>query len=521
MADLIEAKCAIPDGDRRGQPYRLTNEMLKFLLWFYRLDPETCSFVYTRGAQLCRPQKWGKGPFSAAIICAEADPEGPVRPGGWDADGEPVGRPWVAPHIQVTGFTESNAMNIWRALVPMIELGALGADIPDTGMTRILVPGGGLIEPVTSAQFSRLGNPIRLVVQDQTESWWESNGGRALADTQRRGIAGMGGRFLETPNAWDPAKQSVAQYTQTEPGVYVDDVDPGPGSIRNKADRHRMFCRAYGDSRRSPSNPDGWVIEERIEAEVLALLPRDPAQAERWFYNRKKASEDAAFDVEQWGALAKSTSAAKGTLVTVGVHGSRFGDALVIVGTVVSSGFQFVVGAWEEPADAEEWYEHPFGEVDGAMSEAMGRFKVWRAYVAPGLDYLIDPWAGRWGEKRVLLWKSNQPRQAAYALRNFREAMVSDAGDPDQVPPRPPRAALLSHEGDEVLGRHIANAKRVAVTVKDEKGKPMWVIGKDKPDSRLFNNGAWAACLSWEARGDAIATGAKPDDPAEHQLVSW
>jgi hypothetical protein len=125
--------------------------MLRFLLWFYRLDPVTGKFVYDRGGQLCRPQKWGKGPFASAIICAEADPEGPVLSDGWDANGEPVGRPWPTPHIQVTAVSEDQTDNVWRALRPMIELGDIAADIPDTGLTRINLPSGGLIEPVTSA----------------------------------------------------------------------------------------------------------------------------------------------------------------------------------------------------------------------------------------------------------------------------------------------------------------------------------------------------------------------------------
>jgi hypothetical protein len=34
----------------------------------------------------------------------------------------------------------------------------------------------------------------------------QTNGGIKLADNQRRGLAGTGGRFLETPNAFDPAR---------------------------------------------------------------------------------------------------------------------------------------------------------------------------------------------------------------------------------------------------------------------------------------------------------------------------
>src|SRR3954463_16286324 len=81
VAEWIQAMVAVPDGDAMGQPFVLTDEMYRFLLWHYRLD-EDGKFVYRR-SQLVRPQKWGKGPLSAAMICAEA--EGPVRFDGWNA----------------------------------------------------------------------------------------------------------------------------------------------------------------------------------------------------------------------------------------------------------------------------------------------------------------------------------------------------------------------------------------------------------------------------------------------------
>jgi hypothetical protein len=36
---------------------------------------------------------------------------------------------------------------------------------------------------------------------------------RKVAETQRRGAAGMGGRTMEHTNAWDPSENSVAQTT--------------------------------------------------------------------------------------------------------------------------------------------------------------------------------------------------------------------------------------------------------------------------------------------------------------------
>jgi hypothetical protein len=215
VASWIQSYCVVPDRDQRGEPFVLSDEQLRFLCYFYALTPEG-AWLFQRGAQLVRPQKWGKGPLAAAFVCAEA--AGPVLFAGWDAAGEPVGRAWATPHIQITACSEDQTANTWRALQPMLELGPLREWIPDSGLTRINLPGGGLVEPVTASARSRLGQRISFAVQDQTESWVRSNNGHWLADNQRRNLAGMGGRFLETCNAPDPVEQSVATRTPQRAG---------------------------------------------------------------------------------------------------------------------------------------------------------------------------------------------------------------------------------------------------------------------------------------------------------------
>lgn len=487
VASFIEEACVIPDGDHAGEPFVLTDEMFRFLLWLYRLDPETGAWHFARGGQLVRPQKWGKGPFSAAWVCAEA--QGPVRFDGWNEDGEPVGRPWPTPWIQVTAVSEDQTDNVWRALVPMIELGDLTADMPDTGETRINLPGGGRIEPVTSSARSRLGQRITAAVQDETHSWVERNGGRKLADNQRRNLAGMGGRFLETSNAWDPTERSVAQMTHDSPtGVYIDYPSPLPGSVRNKRERRRVMKAAYGDS--------WWVDLDRIDLEVEALLAHDPPQAERFFLNRAQAGESLAFDAARWVELAKpELEVPAKNLIVIGVDGARFIDAVALVATDVVSGHQWPLGIWERPENADDDYEHPFDQVDGAMTEAFELYEPWRAYIDPQyIEDLRDRWRGRWGPKRVVDWYTNRPRQIAHAVRSYRAAQTG--GD-------------LSHDGDAVMARHISNARKAPLNVKDDEGRPMWAIQKERPGSPLKIDGAMAGVLSWEARGDAIAAGAK------------
>jgi hypothetical protein len=133
VTDWIERHCVIPDGEQMGQPFRLTQEMKDFVDAFYAVDLSTRKFVFGRGGQLIRPQKWGKGPFSAALICAEA--AGPVLP--VFAGGELVGgKAWETPWIQVTAVSEDQTDNVFRALLPMIQLSAkLNMEISDTGLT--------------------------------------------------------------------------------------------------------------------------------------------------------------------------------------------------------------------------------------------------------------------------------------------------------------------------------------------------------------------------------------------------
>jgi hypothetical protein len=492
VADWIQDTCVIPDGEHQGEPYVLTDEMLRFVLWHYRLRPDAAAdrgkpsgaFYFERGSQLVRPQKWGKGPLSAALICAEA--AGPVLFDGWDSAGEPVGRPWATPHVQVTAVSEDQTDNVFRALLPMIELGDLKADVPDTGLTRVNLPGGGLIEPVTASARSRLGQRITFAVQDETHSWLDRNGGRKLADNQRRNLAGMGGRFMETTNAWDPTEDSVAQRTFAGPiGVHVDYPQPLPGSVRNKRERRKVMRAGYGDS--------WWIDLDRIDVEVEALLGHDPAQAERFFLNRVHAGESVAFDLARWQALKADVKVGHGELVTVGVDGARYEDAVAMVATHVATGHQWPLAIIERPPNAPDDYEHDLERLDGALMEAQQRFKVWRVYIDPQkIELVVDRWRGRDRSKTIVDWYTNQPRKIAYAVRAYREAMTFGE---------------VSHDGDPDLARHVGNARRMPLNVKDDDGRPMWAIQKDRPGSPNKIDAAMAGVLSWEARGDAIAAG--------------
>lgn len=201
-----------------------------------------------------------------------------------------------------------------------------------------------------------------------------------------------------------------------------------------------------------------------------------------------------AFDRELWDSLAKGGETIEtGRLVTLGFDGSRRWDATALVATDVESGHQVLVGAWERPVGAHDDWEVPEDEVDQVVAYAFETWDVWRLYGDPPYwETALDRWAGEYGSERVVRWWTNRLKATALAIA----AWVGDW-----------REGELSHDGDEVLARHVGNAVVHETRMRDG-DRDLWVIRKDSPKSPRKIDAAMAACLSWEARGDAIRAGA-------------
>lgn len=184
----------------------------------------------------------------------------------------------------------------------------------------------------------------------------------------------------------------------------------------------------------------------------------------------------------------------RGTRIVLGIDGARFVDALAVIATCTECGYQWPIGIWERPESAPDTYEHPLDAVEGAIDEAFFLWDVWRVYVDPQyIEGLLESLQGKYGEKRVIEWRTNRPRQMAWAVRRYTEDAIG-AGD-----------ASLST--DARFQQHLKNARRLKVNVYDEKHRQLHVIAKDRPDSPRKMDAAVAAVLSWEARCDCVAKG--------------
>src|SRR5882757_4153985 len=234
----IEDNLIVPDGPRRGAPFILTDEQCRHILWSYRLKPHaradmgSQAFAYY-GSLLVRPQKAGKDPLAAAQACAQA--LGPVRFDGWDAQGEPVGAPMPTPWIQCAANAEDQTVNTFAPIVTMLSEGPVNSTPGlNVGITRINLPSGGRIEPVTAAAKSRLGARITFATFTESGLYTETSGGQNLARTMKRGLAGMDGRWME-PLALDtpvPTPTGWSTIGQIEPGDTVYGSDGQPVKVR-------------------------------------------------------------------------------------------------------------------------------------------------------------------------------------------------------------------------------------------------------------------------------------------------
>ncbi|MDQ3402370.1 MAG: phage terminase family protein [Actinomycetota bacterium] len=484
--------------DELPGPFHLTDEQGHLLADWYRLDPVTGDRVWRRG-QIMAAKGWGKSPLAALVALAEL--AGPVVFDRWGTDrdgrpGRPFGRPWPSPVIQIAAVSEDQADNTYGALLEYLtaKSGAVADRLGlDAGQTRILRRGqpAARIDAVTASAGTREGQRVTFAVLDESHLWLPGNGGHRLAGTLRRNAGKMGGSTLETTNAYVPGEQSVAQATAEAAGaegIFRWCRQPaGEVSLANKAELRSALRYVYGEATE-------WVSVDRLVREIYDPATTE-ADARRFFLNEVVEHAGGAFDSARWAELAAPAEVvADGELVTLGFDGARFHDATAIVGCRVSDGHLFLVGCWERPPGVgDDGWEVPASEVDAVVHQAFTRWDVWRLYAdPPRWQDEVDRWAGEFAD-RAVKWETYRVKQMAFAIRRFDEAL---------------RAGALSHDGDSTLARHVGNAYRAATKIRDDEGRWLWRIEKEHPKSSRKIDAAMAAVLAFEARGDAVASGA-------------
>ena len=533
VIDWMTAMLASPAADEY-EPFVPYREQEDFILRWYALDPDTCRFVYRRGL-IGRPRGWGKSPLLAALCAVEA--LGDVVPDGWDSEGQPVGRPWRSvrtPLVQLAAVSEEQTMNSWQPLLEMMRGGPVMDEFPGLQPfdTQIVLPRG-RIEQVTASAGTVKGAPATFAILDQTEEW-TLPGHHRLANNMRTNVVKNGGRTLESPNAYVPGDNSVAEKAaswfdlQSEGRTVVKtllyDHREAPADT-DLAERESLLAGlrfAYGDS---SGHPDGCVIHTppcapgHVDLEpVVSKIwepDADPQTSRSDFLNQITHASDSWIAAPDWKAVAKVDElVADKERIVLGFDGSRGrvrgkADATALVGCRVSDGHLFEIRVWEQPSGpgGRGWTPSPM-EVDAEVRAAFDRWRVVGFYADPsGWETHIAEWESRYGRKLrvkasrsepIAAWPRGKDTRASEYVDRFRSAVINGE---------------LSHDGSSTLTRHVLNARR-RVT-----GRGRSRIYKKFPESPDKIDAAYAAVMAWKARTDALSEGLAVGDERKKARV--
>jgi hypothetical protein len=537
LADFIEERFVFGPGSLAGQPARLDDEKRGALYRLYE--------VYPRGHRLGGRRRfqrgsleWRKGlaktEFAAWVCGLELHPEAPVRFDHWDGD-EPVGRPVSFPYIPMMATTEEQVSELAYGVLKYVLEESVDADLFDISLERIVRlndqgRGDGMAVPVSNSPGSRDGALTTFQHFDEPHRLFLP---RQLAAHETMS-ANLTKRPLEDPwafytsTAGEPGQNSIQEQVRGE----AEKIDRG--EIEDPA--LFFFARWAGDqhvdlmprpaTKANPEVTPARALENRIAAIAEATGPAGeygPGQFESIAKNWDRPKADTSFLERVWlnrwrragskmfdairirEVLAKpGLRIADGAFVTLGFDGARYRDSTALVATDIETGLQELLGLWERPQDVDEW-EVPEDEVTALLQQTMERLDVWKLYGdPPHWTESMGSWAGRWPDQVEEWWTANRKRMA-YAIREYQEAQragtVTFGGvdDPDR-----------DFQAHSDFLRHLGNVAKKDTRLLDDEGQPLYIMAK--PDGRLEDkiDAGMAGNLSWKARLDAIAAGAKP-----------
>lgn len=517
--DWIRNYLAAPDRTEY-EPFIPYLEQEDFILRWYALYPDGRRRFH-RGV-LGRPRGWGKSPLLAAMACVEA--LAPVVFDGWNADGRPVGKPWSSvrtPLVHIAAVSEEQTMNTWT---PVQEM--LGPEAPvhedyniDVMETFISLPRRGKIQCITSAARTVKGARAHFAVLDQTEEWVPSNGGPRLARTMRVNAAKVGGTSLESPNAYTPGEDSVAQQSAEywenikqgrakNDGLYYDHREAPPETDMDEYDSLLAGLRiSYGDS---SGDDRGCVLHDppcvpgHVDLDRLISTIWDTTQEEEDsrtdFLNQITQAADSWVTQPQ----VKACYNAKAILdprdeIVLGFDGSRGrskgkADATALVAVRVRDGFTWECGVWEPGYKEKDW-KPPHIEIDQCVDDWFNRAKVIGFYADPsGWQEYVSKWEAKYRKRLkvqataknpIAVWPRGKTSAVCEAVEHARVAIATRE---------------MSHDNSPDLVRHLIHARK-------RETPRGYLLYKAYPMSPDKIDAAYAFVMAWKARTDALSKG--------------
>ncbi len=543
--DWIAENLTVYDGPAIGEPLIFTQEQANFILEFYRVDPNFEGPATRPGekhmrrgrtirrALLSRPKGWGKSPLVAAICLLEALAD--IVMDGWDAAGQPVGRAWntigLKPLVQIVAVSEDQTANTWMPCIDMARNSPVFNNYEIEPMETFINVPRGRIEAVTSAGLSREGFRPVFTAMDQTESWIQSNGGHRLARTIRRNTMKTGGSTIETPNAFEPGEDSIAEQSwnahQTQlkgknlskkRDLLLDHREaPATTDIFDEKSLRDALIYVYGDS---AAENGGWVNIDGVIDEFWDENT-DIQEGRRYFLNQITHAGDAYLSAVELGAINEPKPVTLGTPIVLGFDGSQGrakgkADATALVAIRLSDCYAWQVLIREPPnnmKEARNWVA-PVFEFDTAVAQCFRDYKVVGFYADPsGWEAHVAKWekiygsrlrvkSGGEGGHPIMAWPRSKTGNVTHHIKRLKSAILASADARTRAHSPDPADLIgvgeITYDGGFELTQHLLNAKM-------RKANTGYLLAKDFPESTRKIDGAYAMVLAYKAYLDAVA----------------
>jgi phage terminase large subunit-like protein len=463
-----------PDGPGAGKPFTPSPDQVEFLLWFYSLN-ESARWLFNLAVRRLSKGK-GKSPFAAALALFEF--LGPARLDRFDDRvlGGCIGKPVAMPLVQIVAAAESqtkNTMRYVRAFCPKGGALARKYDI-DVGKTQFYKLPEGTLEVITSSFTAAEGAQATFAVGDEPEHWTPTNQGDELNSTILDNLTKTGGRMVHTCNAWKPGVGSVAEATwddwvAQEEGklrgdqriLYDARVAP-PITDEEMGDRAILMAALEHCYEGSP-----WVDLENIVERIWRASAK-PDDSKRKYLNQPTAPADSWLAEGQWGRLADTEIVvAEDEPIVLFFDGSKSRDATALVACRVSDGFVFVPEQitgdstiWEPDTAHDTDDVVPVGFVDLAVDFVFDSYNVigFFADVQEWESFTKVTWPERFADRLTVKAAAagKQPSPIAWDMR----AHVFEFTRAAELVAQEIVDGLFAHDGNPILSRHVANARR-------------------------------------------------------------
>jgi hypothetical protein len=527
LLDWIEWALVHGPGDVQGEEIHLDAELARFVLRCYRVNPPAGHPLHLEHlpegrrlhdeALLSRVKGRAKSELAGMLVCVEAF--APARWDGWDADGDPVGRPVTYPFVRALATEEDQSSHTYLNAAYMVWAGQERGLEPFLGVdygrdwqtsTRILLPDGGEIRPSTASSAAKDGGKESFAVYDESHLYVS----RDLLRMYRTVKRNLAKRPLAEP--W--ALQTSTMYAKGEASIAEQTHAAAASDSRVLLD-HRGARKDGIDLADTETvvRELRWVygaFADVVDLERILRALRDPLdeEADRRRYFLGEATDVSArfLPAGRWAACEDLDRPLPpdGTPLALGFDGSLRQDASAIR-LVTEDGWHFYPpradgmgpAVWERPdGPAGTGWEVPPEEVEATLEQVHSRWKIVRGYYDPAWwGGFIAVWRGRWGADVVVPWWTNRDGPMARECRAIRTAIVQGE---------------LTHDGHPTAARHWGNTFRRLTRVRDEQGRAMATMTKETSTSPNKIDTAIADTLARAARADALAAGLFELEPA-------